>query len=440
MDNVEEKSIELPDNKLFSFPSKIVYHHYDNRIFVISVDTANWLILNNEEELAFFELLKKYQLKEALEHFSGSTESAESVLAQIIGRDFENTKVELKSIESSLHLYLTNDCNMRCPHCYMNAGIKNNNELEKSEILLLLQGAAKHGVSHLILSGGEIMLCADLVEYINLASKLGMSVELLTNGTLLTEKFILEIKDKVTRVQVSIDGYDEISNSKIRGKGNFIRALNAVDLLVKHSIAVDIGITPRFHDKLHEEVNNFVSFVKHISEKYKDKVTVAFTSALFDGRDLRLTDSDREYYSECVSEITKKSFGGMNKDLGFIKYHGQHGIDENCAYGNITISSTGDIYFCAQISQMKSFGNIREIGIDKMFEFSNKAKEKSNINNVEPCKDCEVKYICGGDCRIKFFESLKDCTSNEMPYRLCNDKIKSSVYEQMLRTHEYLFV
>lgn len=53
MDNVEEKSIELPDNKLFSFPSKIVYHHYDNRIFVISVDTANWLILNNEEELDF---------------------------------------------------------------------------------------------------------------------------------------------------------------------------------------------------------------------------------------------------------------------------------------------------------------------------------------------------------------------------------------------------
>ena len=225
MDNVEEKSIELPDNKLFSFPSKIVYHHYDNRIFVISVDTANWLILNNEEELDFFELLNKYQLKEALEHFSGSTESAESVLAQIIGRDFENTKVELKSTESSLHLYLTNKCNMRCPHCYMNAGIKNNNELEKSEILLLLQAAANHGVSHLILSGGEIMLCADLVEYINFASKLGMSVELLTNGTLLTEKFILEIKDKITRVQVSIDGYDEISNSKIRGKGNFIRVM-----------------------------------------------------------------------------------------------------------------------------------------------------------------------------------------------------------------------
>ena len=228
MDNVEEKSIELPDNKLFSFPSKIVYHHYDNRIFVISVDTANWLILNNEEELAFFELLKKYQLKEALEHFSGSTESAESVLAQIIGRDFENTKVELKSIESSLHLYLTNDCNMRCPHCYMNAGIKNNNELEKSEILLLLQGAANHGVSHLILSGGEIMLCADLVEYINLASKLGMSVELLTNGTLLTEKFILEIKDKVNRVQVSIDGYDEISLT-----GNFKITTNNYERIFK---------------------------------------------------------------------------------------------------------------------------------------------------------------------------------------------------------------
>ena len=385
-------------------------------------------------------MLQEHPLDKALSLYSGSCEAAEFVVAQIVGRDFECTDVRLKPSESSLHLYLTNACNLRCPHCYMFAGKKNVNELTYAEITDIIKESASHGVPHMILSGGEILLCDELLEYINLSNRLGISVELLTNGTLITDDFAASIKGKVSRVQISIDGYDEHSNSLIRDKGNFERALASADILTRHSVNVDIGITPRYHKSLHEEIDKFVDFFHYLQTRYGDEIVIAFTSALFDGRELKLTDEDKSYYSQCVSEVTNRCFGEMNKDIGFIKFHSEHGVDENCAYGNLTIASNGDVYFCSQITPMKPLGNIRTLGIEKAFKLSEMAKERSNINNIIPCKECEVKYICGGDCRIKYYDSLLDCSSVLQPSRQCSDAIRNNVYEQMLRTHEYLFI
>ena len=60
----------------------------------------------------------------------------------------------------------------------------------------------------------------------------------------MTDEFVNQIEGKVTRVQISIDGYDETSNALVRGNGNFERAMRSVDILVNHSMNVDIGITP----------------------------------------------------------------------------------------------------------------------------------------------------------------------------------------------------
>ena len=439
MDSAEEKTVFIPDDKHFAFPDNIVVSEYKDYIFVVSVDTANWLILNSKDQLDLFNLLKYKSVGEALGLYKGSFESAESLLSQIIARDFECRDVKLKSQESSLHLYLTNACNLRCPHCYMSAGIKKQDELSNDELKNIIKEAAHHGVNHITFSGGEIMMCKELKDYVNLAFEYGIKVELLTNGTLMTDEFVNQIEGKVTRVQISIDGYDETSNALVRGNGNFERAMRSVDILVDHSMNVDIGITPRFHKSLHEEINLYVEFVHSIQKRYDNRVIIAFTSALFDGRELKLSDEDRQYYSNCISKITDQCFGMMNKDLGFVKFHKEHGIDENCAYGNLTISSVGDIFFCSQISPMKPFGNIRDLNLRDAFEMSKKAKEQSNINNLEPCGQCELKYICGGDCRIKYFEQMLDCKNTETPRRVCTNTIKSNVYEQMLRTHEYLF-
>ncbi len=66
---VVRKSIPL--DKIFALPSKMVNIRYANKILVVSPETANWIVLQNEEQLSFLNLLHNNQLGEALQHFLG---------------------------------------------------------------------------------------------------------------------------------------------------------------------------------------------------------------------------------------------------------------------------------------------------------------------------------------------------------------------------------
>ena len=34
------------------------------------------------------------------------------------------------------------------------------------------------------------------------------------------------------------------------------------------------------------------------------------------------------------------------------------------------------------------------------------ARQLSDINNLRPCSECPLKYLCGGGCRVKHFQKL----------------------------------
>lgn len=215
----------IPPTQRFVFPSALAVVFYKKKILMISKDTANWIVLQNEEQLEFFNLLKSYQLNEALAKFKGEYKDAKYVVTQIIARKFENTKVHSKHVSGTMQLYLTNACNMRCPHCYMFAGFKKKNELTTEEICSLLKSFRESGGKVVVFSGGEIALRQDLLKIIDYSYRIGIKNEILTNGTLWTESMIEEISPMLTRVQISIDGYSEKTNSKIRGKGHFFKHL-----------------------------------------------------------------------------------------------------------------------------------------------------------------------------------------------------------------------
>lgn len=119
---------------------------------------------------------------------------------------------------------------------------------------------------------------------------------------------------------------------------------------------------------------------------------------------------------------------------------------DNCGYGGITISSTGDIYCCNRIHELKSYANIRNNNFSEIMEMSNRVVNLSNINNLEPCNKCELKYICGGGCRIVNFNELisikkKDIINEKHKFirKACSEDIKKKYYNLMISTNERLF-
>ncbi len=119
-------------------------------------------------------------------------------------------------------------CNLRCVHCYANAG-RRVNELTTKEAKEMIDDLASMKIPVLLFSGGEPLLREDLFELAEYAVKKGIPCSLSTNGTLITEEVAEKLKEAgFSYVGVSIDGLKE-TNDRFRGvNGAFDRAFEGL--------------------------------------------------------------------------------------------------------------------------------------------------------------------------------------------------------------------
>lgn len=123
---------------------------------------------------------------------------------------------------------VTPACNLRCSHCYYDAGTGSPG-LDTEEALTLLADLAAFHVPVVLFSGGEPLLRPDLPRLIGRAVELGMRAVISTNGTLITRERARTLRDLgVSYVGVSLDGVGE-ANDRMRGvPGAFELALEGI--------------------------------------------------------------------------------------------------------------------------------------------------------------------------------------------------------------------
>lgn len=428
---------------IYVFPSDIRYIKHKGKNIVILPETSNWIVLDNSIQIEIFRSLCSKTIQNVLDDYAQYKSDCITVITQIEARHLESASVTRNNNTNySMHLYLTNECNLSCPHCYMSAGRKLHNELSTTEVITLLNDFKQVGGTGVILSGGEIGLRKDLIEIIDAGYSIGLKVDILSNGTLLSSNLIQHVANKLNRAQISIDGYSEESNSVIRGKGNFDRALSTIDNLIKYNVATEVAITPFPTDDLKTSEKKYIEFGRHLKEKYGDKLVVKITTDLMDGRYVKLTNEEKNAYTQITERIAKSIDGTDGEKSGFIKSARLRVVNDNCSYGAINVASNGDVYPCARIGQCSPFGNIRKQSMKELIEKSDFFQNKSNVNNLIPCRDCELKYICGGGCRIDFFKDFYTIIQSNtaiMPSRICSKEYKDSMLDLLIETNEYIF-
>ena len=436
-----EKEIFISDDKQYVFPDVIEVIHHKGKILVVAPECVNWIVLENEQQLALFNLLRIHTLLEAL-HISNITqEDAENVLIQLEARKFELNESKVHK-RLKAQLFLTNACNLSCPHCYLSAGLAHDNELSTFEIVNLLNNLSNKGVKDLVLTGGEISLRKDLIDIVKCASDLKMNTTLLTNGVLWGKNKIFETSKYIKQIQISIDGFSEEENCKVRGRGNFARALDTVDEFVKSGVATQIAITPMYEDNFREKIEKYVDFAHKLLNKYEGyNIEVNFTGEMLDGRSIKLTDKQKQEYSETIDLIYKRCYGIDTPDKMFIDSMRSHTRNDNCAFGSINVAPNGDVYYCARTPFIKSFANVRKNDFEFIWHKSEQARELSNIDHLYPCNSCAIRYICGGDCRIKFFDGMQNglIEKGVKHIRECDNTIKSNYYDLMIKVNEDLY-
>lgn len=435
-------------NKTYKFPEEVKIITYKDRFLAIAPLFANWIVIeNNVQKEIFLQFQKGNSIGSIIEQFNSNFEDINYIVTQLEAREFCSKKVSsnINRIRN-LHIYLTNKCNLQCPHCYMFSGLPNENELTGEEIKKVIKEYKKFASGERItLSGGEPTVHVDFEDILKFAHELGLEIKLLTNGINIDETNITKISKYISSVQVSIDGFSETSNAIIRGKNNFERALNCVDLFINNNVETSIAVTP-FYKDLDRNIDEYVEFALKLRNKYANKpFSIKFASELSSGRKIQLTEAQNKKYYEIVKQIQQRIYTEDISLIEFIQTFNENVILENCMFGVFSIASNGDVYLCPEITTLKPIGNIRTESFEEIINLCRKVELYTSVRNISPCNQCDIRFICGGGCRIKEFPVLKEYISihnleNLNLVQECNAEKKEHFYELMILSNEYLFV
>lgn len=296
-----------------------------------------------------------------------------------------------------VQLSLVKECNLKCIYCYATDREKSTNRLSHEDHFKLVDDInGISGKAEIVLTGGEPLFSPytlDLAEY---ARSLGNQVQLLTNGTLITEKNAKKISDSFNQIKISVDGSTPAIHEFHRGKGSFSKTMKAIDLLTQHGAPLQIAMTvtkKNIHD------------IDAMTKKFGSRLT--FAPLFVAGRaksNKGLSITGKEYYEALSSVNGVKPLSYLCSSLAASK---QKRIMK-CAIGDgeISISETGDVYPC-QLLHFPQFraGNIKERSLKSIYETSEVLQfcKKLTVLEVSGCKKCEIRFICGGACRARAF-------------------------------------
>jgi radical SAM protein with 4Fe4S-binding SPASM domain len=170
--------------------------------------------------------------------------------------------------ELTVGVSLTNNCNLRCPHCVVSAGDVTLKELSTEQWNNILGQLAECCPTSIILTGGEPLLRNDFLPLLKTTAACCKSISLETNGVLLDRHLDgLSGIENLRILAVSLDAWTPETGAKLQGSENLLpvtrnleRAarmgfgIQIITVLTKHNIteipqiyafASDIGATLR---------------------------------------------------------------------------------------------------------------------------------------------------------------------------------------------------
>jgi len=301
------------------------------------------------------------------------------------GRSDERHQPVLTSLTGQLrkfYLYPTFDCPLRCPYCYAEGGERHVDELDAQAFLRITQEAAEAGFKSVVIVGGEPLVYRDFGRYLDGLGEIdlkGCSLVLRTSfGFRVADELMERICASFDEIVVSIDG-DEETHDAVRGKGTWRRATsNSLRALACGGrISVNSVMTREQSDGAPGTfLRSFCA--EHGIEKLVISAPVPMGRAA--GTDV----PPFEWRSDAKPALSIKP-----------KF--------SCGLGHsLYVQPDGSVYPCyAWCEQEHRLGDLSRESLADILERGDLlAIANSGVDTNEKCRTCEVRYFCGGMCKI----------------------------------------
>lgn len=148
---------------------------------------------------------------------------------------------------NSLRISLTDRCNFRCLYCMPPEGqryIPGSNYLSRQDIVRFVRVAARMGVSHYRLTGGEPLLRKDIVDIIrDLRAVDGVAELALTTNASKLAPAAVELRDAgLDRINISLDSLDADRFSKVARYHNYEDVIAGIEASIDAGFPTKINV------------------------------------------------------------------------------------------------------------------------------------------------------------------------------------------------------
>ena len=306
-------------------------------------------------------------------------------------------------------------CNLRCSHCYSQAGPDQPRDgLSLRRIEGVFDELVSLQVFKIYVGGGEPFARRDIVEVVRLAAERSLVTTISTNGALLTEKGIDALRPVAPAlIQVSLDGACARTHDRIRGVGSFAKAIRALQLLVQADLRTAIG-TVACQDN-YREIAAILRLSLNLGVRIFHLMGLQPAGrALFCFDDQRLTDEQwldlYQFFSHQSAALSKRIDLNIEIDKFVLFKHGLLTPPNHlntfakmwctcpCGKTLCTITSSGDVLPCELMRDVVA-GNVLRQSLREIWNRSAVfAAIRRRCLGITACNECDFWDYCQGGC------------------------------------------
>jgi len=397
-------------------PTNITRIEKEGRILFFNPDVPAWLVTNANGSLLLSLCDGTNSISDILDAFAETNGIDEAMKAKyffdeaIMSGIFEEPILHTTPIKkeqqklSLVQFSIVSRCNLNCNYCYATDRVENAHpKMQLDDYKRVVDDVTAYSVgTKFTLTGGEPLLNKDVFDIAQYIRSKGSPVDLLTNGTLITPDNLDKLKDAFVKVSISLDGSTQERHEMFRGRGSYEKTMRAIDLLDSHGVPCRLSMT----------VNRLnIDDVESMAQKYGNHLSF---QPLFPAGNAKKSEEDisitgREYYYALKNAFGVNPMGYCESTLSAARAKRRC----KCAVGGseLSISETGDVYPC-QLLHYPQFliGNIHNKPVSELHQSSSVVSMCSEmvVDNIDGCKTCFLKYVCGGACRARSFHECGD--------------------------------
>jgi radical SAM protein with 4Fe4S-binding SPASM domain len=317
----------------------------------------------------------------------------------------------------------TLSCTMECLHCGSGHRDTPGDELSTNEISAIIRDLSCLGVMRFLVTGGEPLLRADLLEVLHRAKASSMETGFSTNGSRVSSENISDIVRVADSIQVSVDGMVKTHDALRRTPGAYEGAVNALKLLKTHGCR-QTCMTSIISALNIQELEDLYEVARKNADLWRIGTVMPIGRAA-GNESLNLSDSQLRSLLDFIIEKMDDRFPILiGENLGYLGDYYDRKIHRDdfffCGAGIISccIGADGLVRGCPELPPEGEFitGDLRREKFEDIWEKGFSQYRDEEFSNIYPeCMECPDLELCGGGCQVMNLKGLH-CTEMRVEF------------------------